>query len=100
MEAPWKEIAMDMLSLLTCKGCLCYSMRSLHSVSWLQGLGRSYIAIMMIALQLRVYFTLVPSQHPKEDDLNWVCGSMGELCEIAYEELVLKFGHGCASGVS
>ena len=32
MEAPWKEIAMDMLSLLRCKACLCYSMRSLHLV--------------------------------------------------------------------
>jgi hypothetical protein len=40
MEAPWKEITMDMLSLLICKTCLCYSMRSLHLVSWLQGLER------------------------------------------------------------
>ena len=38
-----------------------------------------------------------PSQHPKEDDPNWVCGSMGEL-EIGYEEPVPKFGCGCASG--
>ena len=34
-------IAMDMLSLLTCKACLCYSMIGLHLVRWLQGLGRS-----------------------------------------------------------
>jgi hypothetical protein len=43
-----------------CKACLCYSIRSLHLVSWLQGLGRSYIAMemmMMMASQLRVYFT-------------------------------------------
>ena len=32
-------------------------MRSLHLVSWLQGLGRSYIAMEMMASQLRVYFT-------------------------------------------
>jgi len=57
MEAPWKEIAMDMLSLLTCKARLCYSMKSLHLVIWLQGLERSYIAMMMMASQLRVYFT-------------------------------------------
>ena len=55
--------------------------------------------MMMNASQLRVYFTFVPLQHPKEDDLNWVCGSVGELCEIGYEEPAM-FGRGCASGVS
>jgi hypothetical protein len=30
MEVLWNEIAMDMFSLLTCKVCLCYSMRSHH----------------------------------------------------------------------
>jgi hypothetical protein len=41
------------------KACLCYSMTDLYLVSWLQGLRRSYIAMemMMMALQLRVYFT-------------------------------------------
>ena len=39
---------------------LCYSIRSLHLVSWLKGLGRSYIAMelmMMMPSQWRVYFT-------------------------------------------
>ena len=40
MDAPWKEIAMDMLSLLIWKACLYYSMRNLHSMSWLQGHGK------------------------------------------------------------
>jgi hypothetical protein len=52
----------------------------------------------MMASQLMVYSPRFPSQHPKEDDPNWVCGSVGELCEIGYEELVSKFGRGCASG--
>ena len=33
-------------------------------------------------------------------DLNWLCGSVGELCEIGYEEPAAMFGRGCASGVS
>ena len=38
---------------------LCYSMIGLHLVRWLQGLRRSCIALamMMMALQLRVYCT-------------------------------------------
>ena len=30
----------------------------------------------------------------------WLCGSVGELCEIGYEEAAAMFGRGCASGVS
>ena len=41
-----------------------------------------------------------PSQHPKEDDSNWVCRLVGELCEIVYEVSVPKFGRGCALGFS
>ena len=60
IEAPLNTIAMDMLSLLTCKTCLCYSMIDLDLVRWLQGLERSYITtelMMMVASQWKVYFT-------------------------------------------
>ena len=36
----------------------------------------------------------------RRNDPNWLCGSVGELCEIGYKEPTAMFGHGCASGVS
>ena len=56
--------------------------------------------MMMMASQWRGTSPRFPSQHPLEDDPNWVCRPVGELCEIGYEVSVLKFGRGCASGVS
>ena len=40
------------------------------------------------------------SQHPQVNDPKWMCRSVGELCEIGYEEPAAMFGHGCATGVS